>query len=49
MLVVTGLDWLLVHVGQTLDQVHADIECDRVFTAEHAVEYGLVNRVIEHQ
>jgi ATP-dependent Clp protease, protease subunit len=35
------------HTGQSLDQVHQDMERDRFFKAEEAVEYGLVDRVIE--
>ena len=35
------------HTGQTVERVHADMERDRFFTAEQAVEYGLVDRVIE--
>jgi ATP-dependent Clp protease protease subunit len=35
------------HTGQSLDQVHEDMERDRFFTAEQAVEYGLADRVIE--
>ncbi len=36
------------HTEQTLDQVHQDMERDRFFTAEQGVEYGLIDRVIEH-
>jgi ATP-dependent Clp protease protease subunit len=36
------------HTGQTVEQVHADMERDRIFKAEEAVEYGLIDRVIEH-
>ncbi len=36
------------HTGQELDQVHKDMERDRFFKAEEAVEYGLIDRVIEH-
>jgi ATP-dependent Clp protease protease subunit len=35
------------HTGQPLEQVHEDMERDRFFTAEQAVEYGLADRVIE--
>lgn len=35
------------HTGQTVEQVHADMERDRFFTAEQAAAYGLVDRVIE--
>ena len=34
------------HTGQTEEQVHADMERDRFFTAEEAVDYGLIDRVI---
>src|ERR671929_872605 len=34
------------HTGQTVDQVHDDMDRDRFFTAEQALEYGLVDRVI---
>jgi ATP-dependent Clp protease protease subunit len=36
------------HTEQPLEQVHADMERDRFFKAEQAVEYGLIDRVIEH-
>ena len=37
------------HTGQTFDQVHSDMERDRFFKPEEAVEYGLIDRVIfEH-
>ena len=35
------------HTGQTEEQVHTDMERDRFFTSEQAVEYGLIDRVIE--
>ena len=35
------------HTGQSVEQVHADMERDRFFKAEEAVQYGLVDRVIE--
>jgi ATP-dependent Clp protease protease subunit len=34
------------HTSQQLERVHDDMERDRFFTAEEAVEYGLVDRVI---
>ncbi len=34
------------HSGQTLEQIQADSERDRWFTAEGAKEYGLVDKVI---
>ncbi len=35
------------HTGQTLEQVHTDMERDRFFNPEQAAEYGLIDRVIE--
>ena len=35
------------HTGQDLERVHDDMERDRFFTAEQAVDYGLADRVIE--
>ena len=34
------------HTGQPLEQVHTDMERDRFFTPEQAVEYGLLDQVI---
>jgi ATP-dependent Clp protease protease subunit len=34
------------HTGQPLEKIQADAERDRWFTASEAVEYGLVDRVI---
>ena len=37
------------HTGQPIEQVHSDMERDRFFKPEEAVEYGLIDRVIfEH-
>jgi ATP-dependent Clp protease protease subunit len=33
------------HTGQTVEQVHDDMERDRYFTAEQAREYGLIDRL----
>jgi ATP-dependent Clp protease, protease subunit len=35
------------HTGKPVEEVHDDMERDRFFTAEGAVEYGLIDRVIE--
>jgi ATP-dependent Clp protease protease subunit len=35
------------HTGQPVEQVHHDMERDRFFKADEAVEYGLIDRVIE--
>ncbi|CAN5483072.1 ATP-dependent Clp endopeptidase proteolytic subunit ClpP [soil metagenome] len=38
-----------LHTGQPVEQVHTDLERDRFFKAEEAVDYGLIDRVIhEH-
>jgi ATP-dependent Clp protease, protease subunit len=37
---------LAAHTRQTTEQVHADIERERVLTAEQAVDYGLVDTII---
>ncbi len=34
------------HTGQSEEQVHTDMERDRFFKSEQAVEYGLIDRVI---
>jgi ATP-dependent Clp protease protease subunit len=36
------------HTGQPLEQVHVDMERDRFFKADEAVEYGLIDRVLAH-
>src|SRR6476646_2779085 len=35
------------HSGRSADEVSADIERDKILTAEQAVEYGLIDAVIE--
>ncbi len=37
------------HTGQTVERIHADAERDRFFSAAEAVEYGLVDRVVEER
>jgi ATP-dependent Clp protease protease subunit len=34
------------HTGRDIEQVHDDMERDRFFTAEQAVEYGLIDKVL---
>ena len=34
------------HTGQKVEQILADSECDRWFTAEQAKEYGIIDHVI---
>jgi ATP-dependent Clp protease, protease subunit len=36
------------HTGQPLERVHADMERDRFFKPDEAVDYGLIDRVIDH-
>ena len=36
------------HTGQPEEQVNRDMERDRFFSAAQSVEYGLIDRVIEH-
>jgi ATP-dependent Clp protease protease subunit len=35
------------HTGQTVEQVHDDMERDRYMTPAQAVEYGLIDRVVD--
>ncbi len=35
------------HSGQAVERVHEDMERDRFFTSGEAVEYGLIDRIIE--
>jgi ATP-dependent Clp protease, protease subunit len=35
------------HTGRTVEEVHRDMERDRFFKPEEAVEYGLIDKVIE--
>jgi len=35
------------HTGKSVEQIHEDAERDRFFDADQAVEYGLIDRVIE--
>jgi ATP-dependent Clp protease protease subunit len=38
-----------LHTGQPVEQIHTDLERDRFFKADQAVEYGLIDKVItEH-
>ena len=34
------------HTGRSIEEVHEDMERDRFFTAEQALEYGLIDRVL---
>lgn len=38
---------LAQHTGQSVEQISSDFERDRFMTAEEAVEYGLVDQVLE--
>jgi ATP-dependent Clp protease protease subunit len=35
------------HTGKPVEQIHEDMERDRVFRADQAVEYGLIDRILE--
>ena len=37
------------HTGQTVEQIREDSERDRWFTADQAVDYGMVDKVIAHR
>src|SRR5699024_5626552 len=37
------------HTGQTVEQIEADSDRDRWFTAQEAKEYGFVDHVYEHR
>jgi ATP-dependent Clp protease protease subunit len=37
------------HTGQTVEQVHDDMERDRYMTPPEAVEYGLIDRVLKER
>ncbi|MEA2427660.1 MAG: ATP-dependent Clp protease, protease subunit [Thermoleophilaceae bacterium] len=37
------------HTGQTVEQVHDDMERDRFLSPQEAAEYGLIDRVIEER
>jgi ATP-dependent Clp protease protease subunit len=34
------------HTGQAIEQIRQDVERDKIFTAEQAKEYGIVDDVI---
>jgi ATP-dependent Clp protease protease subunit len=39
---------LIKHTGHPLEQIERDTDRDRFMTAEEAMEYKLIDRVIEH-
>src|SRR5690606_18992365 len=39
---------LIKHTGHPLEKIEADTDRDRFMTADEALEYGLVDRVISH-
>jgi ATP-dependent Clp protease protease subunit len=39
---------LIRHTGHALDKIEADTDRDRFMTAEEAMEYGLIDKVIDH-
>ncbi|EFL30598.1 ATP-dependent Clp protease, proteolytic subunit ClpP [Streptomyces viridochromogenes DSM 40736] len=42
-------EMLARHTGRTREQVSADIERDKILTAQEAVEYGLVDRIVPNR
>ena len=42
----TLFDLIAQHTGQTVEQVEADADRDRWFTAKQAKEYGFIDNVI---
>ena len=36
------------HTGKTVDQVEKDMDRDRFMSAEEAVDYGLIDKVIQN-
>jgi len=34
------------HTGQTVERIHEDMERDRFFTAEEALDYGMIDRIM---
>ncbi|AQP46550.1 ATP-dependent Clp protease proteolytic subunit [Tessaracoccus aquimaris] len=43
----TMAELIAKHTGQTIDQIEADSDRDRWFTAEQALEYGFIDHVFE--
>src|SRR3954454_6898113 len=42
-----GIDEIYAHhTGKTVEEVHTDMERDRFFMADEAVEYGLIDTVL---
>ncbi len=37
------------HTGQTIEQLHRDMERDRFFSGQQAIEYGLIDRVVSER
>ncbi|ADB54244.1 ATP-dependent Clp protease proteolytic subunit [Conexibacter woesei] len=38
-----------LHTGQPIERIHDDMERDRYFTPEQAVEYGLIDKIYERR
>ena len=42
-----NVEILATHTGQTAEQVRLDTERDKILTADAAVEYGLIDAILE--
>ena len=42
-------EMLAQHTGQSVEQIAADFDRDRFMTAEEAVEYGLVDQILQQE
>jgi ATP-dependent Clp protease, protease subunit len=40
---------IALHTGQTIDRIVADFDRDRWFTAEEALEYGMIDHVLDNR
>ena len=38
---------LAAHTGQSIERIHKDIETDTILTAPQALEYGMVDAVLD--
>jgi len=40
---------LAKHTGQSVKQIRADVERDKIFTAEEAVKYGIIDGIMPYR